>query len=64
MKKIAVIGGGVNGLSAAVKLIDYFGNDVQITLVSEEMTPNTTGDGSAGLWGPYLCGSTPEKNIL
>jgi D-amino-acid oxidase len=64
MKKIVVIGAGVNGLSAAVKLAEHFYNSAQVTLISDELTPNTTGDGSAGLWGPYLCGDTPEEKIV
>lgn len=53
MKKVVVIGAGVNGLSAAVKVAEYYQRDnISITLVSEEISPNTTGDGSAGLWGP------------
>lgn len=64
MKKIAVIGAGVNGLSSAVQIIEYFQRDqVQVTLISEKVTPNTTGDVSAGLWGPYLIGDTPAEKI-
>ena len=52
MKKVIVIGAGVNGLSAAVKIAEYFdGQDVTCTIVSEQFSPNTTGDVSAGLWG-------------
>lgn len=55
MKRIVVIGAGVNGLSSAVKIAEYYDREsVQITLVSEEFSPNTTGDVSAGLWGLRL----------
>lgn len=65
MKKIIVIGAGVNGLSSAVKIAEfYFRQSVQVTLVSEDVSPNTTGDVSAGLWGPYLIGSSPEQKIV
>lgn len=65
MKKIIVIGAGVNGLSSAVKIAEfYFRQNVQVTLVSEDVSPNTTGDVSAGLWGPYLIGNTPEDKIV
>lgn len=65
MKKIFVIGAGVNGLSSAVKIAEHFYRlNVQVILVSEEVTPNTTGDVSAGLWGPYLIGNTPEEKIV
>lgn len=66
MRRIGIIGGGVNGLSAAVKIAEYFYDNagVQIVLISDEMSPHTTGDGSAGLWGPYLCGQTPDDKIM
>lgn len=65
MKKVFVIGAGVNGLSCAVKVAEYFyRQSVQVTLVSEDVSPNTTGDLSAGLWGPYLIGSSPEEKIV
>lgn len=44
MKKIAVVGAGVNGLSVACKLAEKFYNDAQITLISDETSPNTTGN--------------------
>lgn len=65
MKKVTVIGAGVNGLSCAVKIAEHFSpSHVQVTLVSEDFSPNTTGDVSAGLWGPYLIGDTPEHKIV
>lgn len=64
-KKIVVIGAGVNGLSSAVKVAEYYlRENVSITLISEQISPNTTGDGSAGLWGPYYCGNTPDDKIV
>ena len=65
MKKIYVVGAGVNGLSSAVKIAEYFyRQNVQVVLVSEETSPNTTGDVSAGLWGPYLIENTPDEKIV
>lgn len=64
MKHIVIIGGGVNGLASAVKLAEHFYENVQITLISEALSPDTTGDGSAGLWGPYYCGTTPDEKIV
>lgn len=65
MKKIIVIGAGVNGLSSAVKIAEYYyRQNVHVTLVSEDISPNTTGDVSAGLWGPYLIGTSPEEKIV
>lgn len=65
MKKIVVIGAGVNGLSSAVKIAEhFFRKSVSVTLVSEEFSPFTTGDVSAGLWGPYLLGNCTEEKIV
>lgn len=43
MKKIAVIGAGVNGLSAATQIAEAFYNDAQVTLISDLTSPDTTG---------------------
>lgn len=65
MKKIVVIGAGVNGLSAAVKIAENFPREkFQVQLVSDKISPDTTGDISAGLWGPYLIGDTDEEKIM
>lgn len=64
VKKIAVLGAGIIGISCAVQLQNKFKNAVEVVVISEEFSPNTTGDGSAGLWGPYLMGSTPNDKIL
>lgn len=45
MKKIIIIGSGVNGLSSAVKIAEYFyRQNVQTILVSEHESPDTTGE--------------------
>lgn len=62
--KVAVIGAGVIGLGSAVAVAEHFGNNVDITLFAEEVSPNTTGDGSAGLWSPYILGDTPQTAIM
>uniref|UniRef100_A0A336MZ36 CSON010064 protein n=1 Tax=Culicoides sonorensis TaxID=179676 RepID=A0A336MZ36_CULSO len=64
MKRILVIGAGVNGLSSAVKIAENFYNQAQVTVISDEISPNTTGDGSAGLWGPFLLSDTPDEKIV
>ena len=63
MKKVVIIGAGINGLCAGWKLAENFENDIDITIVSDTFSPNTTGDVAAGLWGPYLLGNTPESKI-
>ena len=34
---------------------------IQVTLISETFTPDTTADGAAGIFGLYLLGSTEPK---
>jgi D-amino-acid oxidase len=63
MKKIYVVGAGICGMSSAVQIAENFKN-AEVTVVSEKFTPNTTSDLVAGLWGPYLMGSTPEQKIV
>ncbi|CRL02618.1 CLUMA_CG015799, isoform A [Clunio marinus] len=64
MKKIVILGGGVNGLSSAVKIAEHFHRqDVQVTLISEDVSPNTTGDVSAGYWTPFLVEGTSDEKI-
>jgi len=52
---------------SAIKIQEHYQNEkkikVQVTIISDEFTPNTTGDGSAGLWGPFLLGGTDEKKV-
>lgn len=63
MKHIAIIGAGVIGTTAAIRLIDRFGDSVVVTIFSSEFSPYTTGDVSAGLWSPFLIGDTPKENV-
>lgn len=61
--RVTVIGGGVIGLTSAVALKTVW-PEYEVTIFADDFTPNTTGDGSAGLWGPFLLGDTPEKDIV
>ncbi|KAL0870335.1 hypothetical protein ABMA27_005352 [Loxostege sticticalis] len=62
MVKIAVLGAGINGLASAVKIQEAY-EDAEVVLIANEFSPDTTADGSGGLWNPYLCGSTPEDRL-
>lgn len=62
VKKIAIIGAGVIGSTTAIRLQEQFGKSISITIFSDAFSPHTTGDVSAGLWGPFLlCNTSPEK---
>ncbi|KAJ4445385.1 hypothetical protein ANN_07190 [Periplaneta americana] len=60
---VAVIGAGVVGLTTAVLMQEKIPG-LQITLISEQFSPHTTGDGSAGLWKPHCLKDTPQSDIL
>ncbi|GFN95185.1 D-aspartate oxidase [Plakobranchus ocellatus] len=55
--RVLVLGAGVSGLSSAV-CVQQACPEAQVQLVSEHFSPDTTSDGSAGFWGPYLIGET------
>ena len=57
--RICVVGGGIIGLTTALRLKRELGSDV--TLLTEKLSPDTTADGAAGIWSPYLIGDTPEE---
>ncbi|XP_050100590.1 D-amino-acid oxidase-like [Anopheles aquasalis] len=59
-KQFLILGGGINGLSCAMRLSDAFPNAL-IQIVAEEFSPNTTSDIAAGLWGPYLLGQNDDQ---
>lgn len=63
MKSIAVIGAGVIGVTTAIQIQKDVSN-VSVTIITAKLSPDTTGDVSAGLWGPYLLGDTPSIDIM
>ncbi|NXG48162.1 OXDA oxidase, partial [Psilopogon haemacephalus] len=55
--RVAVIGAGVIGLSTALCIHQQYHSllpSLQLELYADRCTPNTTSDGAAGLWQPYL----------
>uniref|UniRef100_A0A182VWB6 DAO domain-containing protein n=1 Tax=Anopheles minimus TaxID=112268 RepID=A0A182VWB6_9DIPT len=56
-RQFVILGGGINGLSCAVRLSDEFPS-ATIQIISDSYSPNTTSDVAAGLWGPYVLGGT------
>jgi len=47
------------GLSVGVLIQEQIAN-AQVTIYAEAVTPNTTGDIAAGLWGPYASNEDPR----
>lgn len=64
MMQIAIIGAGVIGTTTALCLQEHLGDLISVTIFSDEFSPKTTGDISAGLWGPFILGDTSEQKIL
>ncbi|OWR51505.1 D-aspartate oxidase [Danaus plexippus plexippus] len=60
--RVAVLGAGINGLGCAVKVKEKYPN-FDVVIISDKFTPDTTGDGSGGLWKPYCSGKTPQTLI-
>lgn len=52
-KRVAVIGAGTVGLSVALKLVEKYGHQVDVTIIAAEFLQQTTSYGSGGLWEPY-----------
>ncbi|KAK0413590.1 hypothetical protein QR680_006890 [Steinernema hermaphroditum] len=52
--KVCVIGAGINGIAVARELQKRYGSDIEVTIVTDKKTPNTTSDVAAGLWMPHL----------
>ncbi|XP_028402940.1 D-aspartate oxidase-like [Dendronephthya gigantea] len=63
-KKVAIIGAGIIGVSTAICLQDS-DPSLELTIIADKFSPNTTSDGGAGLWschpGKWVKGSKPEK---
>lgn len=60
--RVAVVGAGVIGVTSAFAVKSVF-PQFEVDIFADKFSPNTTGDGSAGLWTPYLLGITPYNKI-
>jgi hypothetical protein len=58
---IGVIGGGVAGLTSALRLLET-SPVAEVVLITDRLAIDTTSAGAAGLWKPYaISGTSPEK---
>ncbi|KAB0791982.1 hypothetical protein PPYR_08685 [Photinus pyralis] len=64
MYNIAILGGGVIGLTTAAVLQDRLSSTANITVYADRLSPNTTGDVSAGLWTLFLIQDPDLDKIL
>jgi len=60
--RVAVVGAGVIGVSSAFAVKSVFPS-YDVKIFADAFSPDTTGDGSAGLWTPFLLGDTPAEDI-
>ncbi|XP_011872484.1 PREDICTED: D-aspartate oxidase [Vollenhovia emeryi] len=60
--RVAVIGAGVIGVTSAFAVKSSFPS-YDVKIFADVFSPDTTGDGSAGLWGPFLLSDTPAEDI-
>ena len=58
--KICIVGGGIIGLSTGLYLKRQ-NRAFDVTIISDKVTPETTADGAAGIWGIYLIKDTPKE---
>ena len=58
--KVVVLGAGVNGVGSALA-VQRAVPRASVTIVTADVTPNTTGDGAAGIWGPHYVNGDPLK---
>ena len=61
--RVAVVGAGVIGVSSAFAVKSVFPS-YDVKIFADAFSPDTTGDGSAGLWTPFLLGDTPAEDIM
>ena len=60
--KVAIIGAGINGLASGYRLLCSQPH-LEVTIIAEKFTPNTTSDGAAGLWTPFFGGEGQQETI-
>ena len=58
--RVAVVGAGVIGLSIATHLAETYGRRLDVTVMADRFTPNTTSDGAGGIFTPYTVGFSEE----
>lgn len=62
--RVAVVGGGIVGLSAAVRIAEEVApGNIQVTVIAEHFSPHTTGDVAAGFFNPYIVHGVSEEKL-
>uniref|UniRef100_A0ABM0MPH4 D-aspartate oxidase-like n=1 Tax=Saccoglossus kowalevskii TaxID=10224 RepID=A0ABM0MPH4_SACKO len=58
VKSVCVVGAGVLGLGTGICIQESLPG-VDVTIISDKFTPDTTSDGAGGLWEPHELAQTP-----
>lgn len=61
--RIAIVGGGVIGLTTALRLVQTFPR-CHLTIVAEKLASETTSEGAAGLWKPFALSSKQDPAVV
>ena len=61
-RSVVVVGAGVIGLSTAVHLLEKFPGEIELTVISEEFSPNTTTDRAGMIMFPVDLGIKSKYN--
>lgn len=63
-RHVCVVGGGVAGLTTALRLLRETQPTVTVTVVAEAFGNDLVSSGAAGFWEPYKLSRTPEDRVV
>ncbi|PAA64031.1 hypothetical protein BOX15_Mlig021842g1 [Macrostomum lignano] len=58
--KVAIVGGGIIGTACGLRILETL-PAAEVTIFTDQVTPNTTGDVAAGFWTPVYLSKTPTQ---
>ncbi len=62
--KVCVLGAGIIGATTAYRLLEEFSDGaLEVDVIAEAYSPNTTTDVSAGFWLPFIPGGTSDSDL-
>ncbi|CAF0943364.1 unnamed protein product [Adineta steineri] len=63
--RVIIVGGGIIGLTTACTLLKEYASldKLELTIIYETLSPDTTGDVSAGFWEPYGLNLDDERML-
>ena len=61
--RIAIIGAGVSGLTVGVVLAETYGNQLELTIIAEKFSPDTTSDRAGAFTAPWITPTEDEDDF-